>query len=141
MRLNILAFACGVLFLQMQGELPAPSVLAALFVLAVLGIGLACTCSRAWLRRPVLPLCCVFLGFAWAGSMAQLRLADALPEAWESKDIQLTGIVASLPQRFERGERFVFDVEAVHTPGAVVPGRVLLSWYRHWDEPDDSECT
>ena len=73
--------------------------------------------------------------------MAQLRLADQLPEAWETKEIQLTGVVASLPQRFERGERFVFDVESVQTRDARVPSRVQLAWYRSWDDLPDTEET
>ena len=46
--------------------------------------------------------------------------------------------MASLPQRYARGERFVFDVEAVHTPLAKVPSRILLAWYHGWVETDDA---
>ena len=38
-------------------------------------------------------------------------------------------MIASLPQSFERGVRFEFAVESRHTPGAVVPERLLLAWY------------
>ena len=62
-------------------------------------------------------LACMALGFSWAGWRAEVRLADYLPESWEVRDIELIGVVAALPQRFERGERFLFDVEEVLTPG------------------------
>ncbi|MEI7429344.1 MAG: DNA internalization-related competence protein ComEC/Rec2 [Betaproteobacteria bacterium] len=136
MRLNILAFACGVLFLQMQGDLPAHSLIAGLVVLMAIGVVLS---RRYRSLRFVLPLCCLFGGVVWAALIAQQRLAEQLPEAWESRDIQIVGVVASLPQRFERGERFEFDVESVQTSGAKVPPRIMLSWYRNWDEPDQGD--
>jgi competence protein ComEC len=43
--------------------------------------------------------------------------------------VQVVGVVAALPHAFERGERFEFVVEAVETPGAELPRRILLSWY------------
>ena len=66
--------------------------------------------------------------------MAQQRIADQLPTGWESRDIQISGVVASLPQRFERGERFEFDVESVETSGASVPRRIALSFCHSWDD-------
>ncbi len=139
MRLNILAFACGVLLLQMQGKLAATGVLAGGLALGLIGLLVSLKSRHPW-SRVLVPLCCALLGFSWAGGMAHQRLAEALPEAWEARDIQLTGVVASLPQRFERGERFVFAVDAVHTPGATVPGRIMLSWYRSGDEVDASDA-
>ena len=136
MRLSIFAFACGIAFLQMQAALPGAEVLGCLAVLALSGLFLAVRCVH-WSFRRVTPVCCALLGFVWAGWMAQQRLADQLPEAWEVKDIQLTGVIASLPQRFERGERFEFDVESVQTPQATVPGRIMLSWYHGWDDLED----
>ncbi|WP_301102095.1 DNA internalization-related competence protein ComEC/Rec2 [Propionivibrio sp.] len=141
MRLFIFAFACGVAFLQVQGELPGTGLMAGLAALALAGIFMSTGRQRAFGQlSPILgAFCCVLLGFVWAGFLAQQRLADQLPVAWETKDIQLTGVIASLPQRFERGERFEFDVESVHTPAATVPGRIMLSWYHAWDDLDDTE--
>lgn len=136
MRLSILAFACGIWILQVQALLPDASVLAGLA-----GAGVLFCLLRAVLKHWVFLLMgCLgwaLLGFAWAGWMAQQRLAESLPENWEIQDIQLTGVVASLPQRFERGERFEFDVESVQTPGATVPPKIMLSWYHSWDDLDD----
>lgn len=148
MRTNILSFACGVLLLQLQGALPRLWVIAGIAICGLAGMAATWGRQSTWrpvrqvqrLRRVLLAFACLLLGFAWAGTLACLRLDDALPEAWESRDIQITGVVASLPQRFERGERFVFDVESIDTEGATVPGRILLSWYRSWDELDEIEC-
>jgi competence protein ComEC len=69
------------------------------------------------------------VGIAWATISAQWRLSDRLDRQWEGQDILLTGVVASLPQSFERGVRFEFDVEAGEPAGAKLPRRVLLTWY------------
>lgn len=139
MRLSILAFACGVLILQLQPVLPGwPS------IALMLAVGLGASVfalrrrggSRAFLAGSSGAL---LLGIAFAATCAQHRMADALPLAWEGRDIVLTGVIAALPQRFERGERFEFAVESVQTPGAQVPAKILLSWYRSLDEIDDSD--
>jgi competence protein ComEC len=140
MRLSILAFAIGIAFLQVQGKLPGIAVLGCFAALALLGVLLSAGRVH-WMSRVVSLGSCALLGFAWAGWMAQQRLADQLPEAWEAKEIRLTGVIASLPQRFERGERFEFDVESVQTEGAIVPGRIMLSWYRSWDDSADKDET
>lgn len=65
-----------------------------------------------------------------------IRMADALPHMWESRPIELVGVVATLPELTERGERFQFDVENVLTEGAVAPRHISLSFYPagSWDE-------
>ena len=133
MRTSIVAFALGVLVLQCQGELPGnlywiglPTLTMAILILTLRH------CGRCF--RILSILACAMSGFGCAAWMAQLRLADQLPAAWETKEIQLTGVVASLPQRFERGERFEFDVESVQTRDARVPSRIQLAWYRSWDD-------
>ncbi len=102
----------------------------------LLGVSL-CVRRVHWLPQMIMLFCCSLLGFVWAGWMAQQRLAEQLPLAWETKDIQLSGVIASLPQRFERGERFEFDVESVQSKGATVPGRIMLAWYHSWDDLGD----
>ncbi len=79
---------------------------------------------------------CALLGFSWAALFADQRLQDHLPEAWEGRDVDVVGVVATLPQGFERGERFPFDVESVLTPGAQLPRRIMLSWYHGWLEDE-----
>lgn len=140
MRLAIIAFAVGVWLFQTQARLPSPVFIAVLAALAVLVFVLSGRISRR-LRPLLIIFCGVAFGFAWSASMATLRMADQLPKDWEARDIVLTGVVASLPQRFERGERFEFDVESVQTDGAVVPRRILLAWYRGYaDDTDDADA-
>ncbi len=143
MRPAILAFASGIVLLQVQGDLPATGVVAGLAALAFAGLVL---CRRYQRLRPLALAGCALLGFCWAASLAQQRLADQLPAAWEGRDIELAGVVAALPQRFERGERFEFDVESARAAGGdteggvpIVPGHILLSWYHGWDEAADDD--
>lgn len=126
MRLNILAFAAGVLILQMQPELPAAGgwlAAGGLLVLPRLR-------WRGWPVRLLALAGCLALGFAWAGWRAEIRLADQLGTDWEGRDVEMVGVIASLPQDFSNGTRFEFDVNSVSTVAAVVPGRIMLSWYQ-----------
>ncbi len=106
----------------------------ALAVVAVLGIGLAWRWRR--LRGVLLVTAMVAAGWGASGWRASVRLADALPAALEARDLQLTGVVASLPQRSPAGLRFRFDVEAASADGqpVQVPRRVSLGWYAGWQE-------
>ena len=141
MRLPIIGFACGVALLQVQSALPSARWIGVLAGLALGGVLLA-RHSTKMLCTLISFVCCGVLGFAWAAGMAQQRLADQLPESWQGRDIEITGVIAALPQRFERGERFAFDVELTHAElnaGDVpptVPRRIALSWYHAWDDGD-----
>jgi competence protein ComEC len=74
-------------------------------------------------------VCCITAGFFYAATRAQLRMDDALPPEWEGRDVQMVGVVASLPQHYERSVRFEFDIEHVLTPDAVTPAHVALAWW------------
>lgn len=52
--------------------------------------------------------------------------------ALEGVDLQLTVVVARLPQVGAQGTRFVFDVERAMLDGqaVTVPARVSMGWYR-----------
>lgn len=127
---QILVFAVGVGWLQRCAVLPAPTflVVAAVAGLVLWGIG------RVGVRGAGIGGA-LLLGFAWAGALAHGRLADALPAAWEGRDIEVTGVVAKLPQRFDRGIRFVFTVEEAAAP---VPQRLQLSWFRFAEDDTDA---
>jgi competence protein ComEC len=78
------------------------------------------------------------LGAANASLQARARLADALAPALERQTLELTGVVAELPQDGAEGQRFVLVVEqarAADGTTAAVPARVSLSWSR--DGPDE----
>ncbi|MDR3300822.1 MAG: DNA internalization-related competence protein ComEC/Rec2 [Candidatus Accumulibacter sp.] len=141
MRCAILAFAAGILILQWQARLPGMTAAAICAAAALGALAAAPRCSvSAKVSRGILLCACVLLGFTWAAWRAECRLADQLPEEWEVRDIQIDGVVAALPQRSGRGERFAFDVETVTTPGARVPRRVLLSWYRAWGRGGEDDA-
>lgn len=123
----LLAFAAGVLFLQLQPELPDAA-----------WLGAAGTAVLFLSRRRLLWLPAAFaLGFAWALFMAQHRLADRLAPELEGRDLEVVGVVASLPAPGERSLRFEFEPEfAAGHPPATLPRRILLSWYRsaRWED-------
>ena len=80
------------------------------------------------------------LGFGASGWQASLRLADALPRALEGRDVLVTGVVATLPQRSPSGLRFRFDVEQAQPVGAAVdstrqfPSTLAIGWYSGFHE-------
>lgn len=120
---GIIAFALGICWLQYQPQLPAPALL---WVCA--GVGILLVLLRGgrqyrWLHWPG----ALLLGVAWAGLWAQYRLVDTLPDLSEGQDIQVVGTVAAMPQRFENGWRFLFEIESAAMP---VPRRVSLAWYQ-----------
>ncbi len=87
------------------------------------------TLSKRLLYRCLAGLAACLLGFCWASGFALLRMSDELPHAWEQKNIQLIGVVASVPELTARGVRFKFDVEKTITKDAVVPRHISLNQY------------
>jgi len=135
MRFAALGFTLGVWLLQHRPELPGAGWLALYFAFAAIaGVGFSRRVS------PIVAAGGAFigfaaLGFAWAAVLAELRLSDRLDTALEGLDLPVSGVVAGLPQAFERGVRFDFDVES---PETGVPRRIVLSSYRGF-APDDSQ--
>ncbi|MGC2518047.1 MAG: DNA internalization-related competence protein ComEC/Rec2 [Burkholderiales bacterium] len=128
MRSAALGFALGVWLLQQQPALPGWGwlCLAALAGLAALALaGFSRRADAVAVAGLAFTAFAVF-GFAWAAMLAHLRLADRLDAALEGRDVTVTGVIAGLPQPFERGVRFDFDVESA-SPG--VPRHVVISWY------------
>ncbi len=124
----LISFVVGVGLLQWTPTLPAGVLLPALTLLAgALALAAARVRSRT-LALVLVSSSLLLLGFAYAGGRASLRLADELALADEGRDLIVTGVVASLPVRLDRGVRFEFDIEQVD--GEVrLPERVLLGWY------------
>ncbi|HEC16078.1 MAG TPA: DNA internalization-related competence protein ComEC/Rec2 [Sedimenticola sp.] len=115
------AFVAGVICFQQQAELPALA-WAGLFPFLLAAIPL---------RRVRLP---VFfgLGFLWALLHAHWLLSGSLAPALEGKDLDLEGVVVSLPEQRGRRLRFLFEVQGLRYEGVEYPGPglVRLSWYR-----------
>jgi len=130
MVLITLFFVCGVWLLQQQAALP--SLHLAWWLVALLPALWIPRLAR-WqriTRHTLLLLLALGSGFFYAAWMAQHRLADELPAAWQGRDITLSGVVAEMPRQHERGLSFKFDVESVATAEAHVPRHILLSTYR-----------
>ena len=109
-----LAFAAGAAALQLQADLPSMA-WAGLLTLFVF-------------RRKELLLPLAFgAGFFWAAAMAHVRMADRLAPELEGRDLDVVGVVASLPAVSERAVRFEFEVESAPER---LPRKLLLSWYR-----------
>lgn len=141
MVLIALGFVAGAWLLQQQTELPDLSQLLFVWFCVVVAITLiqlskqrflytsfpakaAQILIHKWLLNSL--LACA-IGFTWASTLASVRLADALPDEWQQKNITVVGVVASLPEQTEHGQRFLFDVEKVLTPEAKVPQHLSLN--------------
>ncbi len=127
MRLFAVAFLVGAWFLQQQGELPR-------FQVAACGLAMWLAVCLVPNHRPVVRAMLVvvagaLVGFGWSAWRAEIRLADALPAGEEGVDIEIEGVVETLPQVMPGTTRFVFDVERVTTSDAVVPSTISLAWY------------
>jgi competence protein ComEC len=136
MRCAILGFTAGILALQTAAALPSPMIMCACLAGAVAAIvlgrrykGVAATGAG------------LLLGYAWAAFLAHQALAPQLVAADEGRDLTVTGIVDSLPYRFEQGLRFNLLVERTETPGTTVPPRIALSWYADRRNDDDKPQT
>jgi len=117
----LLAFAAGVLLLQLQAGLPPMAWLWALPV---------CVAAAAWRRALLVPLFIPLsfaAGFLWAAGYAHHRLADRLAPALKGRDLEVIGVVSGLPAAGERSVRFEFEVESAPEP---LPRKLLLAWYR-----------
>jgi competence protein ComEC len=153
--ISLVGFAAGVVYLQTLAALPARGAMATLLIPALLGGALwACRHGKrsapapsrgafdsdglasakqdvalAALRILGLLFAGVALGIAYAALRADIRLADALPNAWEGESIRVVGVIDDLPQNTPQGTHFAFAVERVLTAGATVPARVSIGWY------------
>ncbi|MGN6826938.1 DNA internalization-related competence protein ComEC/Rec2 [Paucibacter sp. M5-1] len=136
--LALLAWLAGLAALQQCARLPEARELAAVLLLAAALAGLALLRPRAWPRGLLLALSLGLLAFGQGAWRAQQRLDQALPAAWEGRDLLLSGRIASLPQAVQGqgglpGRRFVFMVERAEDPQRSaepqVPPRLLLSAY------------
>ena len=125
------AFVFGAWLLQQQADLPDLQAAVLLLPLLALwrvaahvggrsGRGLAAVSALASF---------VAMGFFWSAAFAQWKLADHLDVAWEGRDVEISGVVAELPQDFRFGRRFVLDVAQVFTPEARLPHHLSVVWY------------
>ena len=109
------AFACGAALLQLQAALP--SLLWAGVLPLLLGLAI-------W-RRAFLVLFFLAAGFLWAAAWAHWRIADRLAPELEGRDLEVVGVVSSLPTS-GASPRFELEPEAA---GVRLPRKLLVTWY------------
>lgn len=114
MRVTLLAFVAGCWWLQQQAQLPPWQYFAALSVVALL--------LRRDHPRVFVIVVALTLGAGWSTWRSSQRLADWLPEAQAGQNIELSGVIAGLPDVTPHGTRFLF------APDRDAPRRVLLTW-------------
>jgi competence protein ComEC len=127
----LFALVAGAWLLQQQAILPGWTGATALVPLAVLWIVLARQ-SGAAIRALSHALAIVTFaaaGFFWAAAVGSWKLADDLPEIWEGRDVEVSGVIAEMVQPNDRGVRFLLDVERAYTLNARIPSRISLMWY------------
>jgi competence protein ComEC len=128
-----LAWLSGVALQLQQSDLGRPRVVVAAVAVTAL---VACLCAWRWPRRAVWLgfLAAALLGFGATEWRASHRLAESLPYELEGVDVQITGTVATLPQRSETGLRFRFLAERALRDGqaVAVPSQLALGWYAGW---------
>jgi competence protein ComEC len=140
----LVAFVLGVAWLQTRVELPVPGAWPLAAAASALAIGWALQATgarrgggvRAFLGASALLAGAALAGFGYASWRAEVRLADALPPAWEGEDLAIVGVVDDLPRRLPNGTRFAFSVERVETAGAYVPQRISLAWQVAWPDAE-----
>lgn len=121
-----LGFLMGLVWLHHQVSLPTH---AGGVLIAAIALIFVARRVRGWWRSLALFTCACLAAVVWAGWLAQVRLADALPAALEGEDIVLVGTVAGMPQKIDRGWRFDFDVDSAASGTQQVPRHVSLAWY------------
>lgn len=121
LRLAILAFTLGAALLQTRPALPQ---LAWGWLLPLAGLMVLWAPPRP--RRAGLLLIALACGFLYAAWRAEARMEISLPAHWQGRDVQLLGRVLDLPESTANGQRFLYAVERVQTPGMAPLRRLQL---------------
>ncbi|MDH3461159.1 MAG: DNA internalization-related competence protein ComEC/Rec2, partial [Burkholderiaceae bacterium] len=132
-----LAWLGGVAVQLQQAALAPPWAYAAVITLAALALFMAVRGAEDGRGILILAaLAAVLAGFGVTGLRAGARLTEVLPPAIEGQDLQVTGVIASLPQLRSSGLRFRFEVEhaTLRDQPIQVPHKVALSWYTGFDK-------
>jgi competence protein ComEC len=83
--------------------------------------------ARAWAAVWLAAACA---GFGYAAWRAELRLAEVLPAAWQTRDLDITGYISSLPTYGANGASFLFRIESWEgrVASEPLPRLIQLSW-------------
>lgn len=146
MRAFALGLLAGVFWLQSQAVLPDAIACAVLVLIAIVCLPLAHRLARRKLNQITMSSVSlravagiaftiaigIAIGIGWSGLFAHVRMNEALPAALEGRDLQVIGVVDSLPDSVARGVRFRLHVDSAHLPGGEkvkIPELLSVGWY------------
>ncbi len=150
MKILVLAFLGGIVFVQQRAALPDLRLLyapcgAALVIGLLSPVLIAHRDLSRHLRRVLLAISAFLAGILWSVNQAGQQLSHRLPESLAGKTLVLSGCIEGLVQRKSRSSRFVFAVETIRLPEGVeyprgagaanLPEKVRLNWYHRKDRP------
>lgn len=134
MRLLALGLFLGILLIQFRAELPPKEWSYGLIIVlpAILFL---------WRLRLYLA---VVIGVLYVSLVAHQHIQQQLPKPLSGKDLIVEGKVTSIPDKRDRGGRFRFQIDQVHSsnkPSESIPlnGEIRLSWYRTQQIPEAGE--
>ncbi len=104
---------------------------AALGAAALVLVVLIALSRAAWTRSWPVLLAAGLLAFASVGLRSVQFASQGLSPTLEGRDIELTGVIAAMPQRSDGALRFRFEVESARWRGeaVVLPPQLALGWY------------
>ncbi len=123
MRVAAIAFLAGIVIFQQLPELPDGRWTGLLLLSLPLSVVFAPLKIPLWLLN----------GFLVALLQAHTILATGLPSALQGRDLLLEGVIDSLPEQKQYGQRFLFKVKravAADLEAAHLPRTIRLNWYR-----------
>jgi len=129
---GLLAFVAGTALQLQQAALDPWWVYVLCMLPALVGLIFRAPDSIAnWRWLTALLLALALLGFGLTGLRAGLFMEGALAPELEGRDLEVTGVVAAMPQTHESGQRFRLAVASASWQGAAVrlPSQLYLSWY------------
>ena len=137
--LFLLFLNLGILFATFAPSLPGWKILGPM-ILAIGPLALI-RLRNSSLNAGRLALLALILGGLWSAGWGIWQMRYGLPDAWQRKDLQAIGYVASLPQTDSRRVRFEFAIQKIWDPDGVLVSsspikKVQLSWYH---KPADVE--
>ncbi len=123
MRSATLAFLAGIVIFQQLSVLPDGRWAGLLAISLPLSV---------WFTPLKIP-CWLLNGFLVALIQAASILGTTLPAELEGRDLVIEGVIVSLPEHKQFGQRFVFELERVlnqKLDNSSVPDKIRLNWYR-----------
>ena len=125
-------FVGGTALQLQQPELWPPTHYAVLLLGCLLCLALVLRgMPGGWQRGLIAVVCMAGAGFALTGVRSCVFQQGALQLELEGRDLQVTGVIAAMPQVNESGSRFRLRVEQATLEGRVVrlPALLYLGWY------------